>query len=69
MQSNIMECDDSSDEQKEENRTKLDVLSSFILHAPPGAFHEVLDDIKSLVQDDQFIEEKVSRLVGFTQII
>lgn len=57
-----MDSDESSDDQRDENRTQVDMVSSFILHAPPGEFKEVLDDVKGIVKNDRLIEEQVSKV-------
>lgn len=57
-----MDSEDNSFDQQDGERSTADMVSSFILNAPPGAFHEVLDDIKGIVQDDKLIEEQVSKV-------
>lgn len=57
-----MDSDESSDNQKDESRTPADMVSSFILHAPPGEFREVLDDVKGIVRNDCLIDEQVSKV-------
>lgn len=57
-----MDSEESSDDQRDEGRTRADMLSSFILHAPPGEFIEVLDDVKGIVRDDRLIDEQVSKV-------
>lgn len=54
-----MDSEESSDDQ----RTPADMVSSFLLHAPPGEFPEVLDDVKGIVRDDRLIEEQVSKVL------
>lgn len=55
--------DSDVDQGSSESRTKADVLSSFILHAPPGEFREVLSDVNGLVQNDEGVKEEISRYV------
>lgn len=57
-----MDSEESSDDQRDEVRTPADMVSSFILHSPPGEFLEVLDDVKGIVRDDRLIEEQVSKV-------
>ena len=58
-----MDSDEHSDEQQEENRGPADIVSSFLLQAPPGGFPEVLADVKGIVKDDSLIEEQVSKVL------
>lgn len=57
-----MDSEDGSDDQRDEGRSAADMVSSFILHAPPGEFLEVLDDVKGIVKDDRLIDEQVSKV-------
>lgn len=57
-----MDSEESSDDQRDENRTPADMVSSFILHAPPGELLEVLDDVKGIVRNDQLVDEQVSKV-------
>lgn len=57
-----MDSEESSDDQRDEERTPAEMVSSFILHAPPGEFLEVLDDVKGIVNDDRLIDEQVSKV-------
>lgn len=58
-----MESDEqSSDEQRDESRSTADMVSSFILHAPPGEFTEVLDSVKGIINDDEVIEQQVAKV-------
>lgn len=44
------------------NRSTADMVSSFILHSPPGEFLEVLDDVKGILKDDTLIDDQVSKV-------
>lgn len=57
-----MDSEDSADDQRDEDRHQADIVSSFILHAPPGEFLEVLDDVKGIVRNDELINEQVSKV-------
>lgn len=57
-----MDSEESSDDQREEERSPAEMVSSFILHAPPGEFLEVLDAVKGIVNDDRLIDEQVSKV-------
>lgn len=57
-----MDSEESSDDQRDEGRTQADMVSSFILHAPPGELLEVLDDVKGIVRNDRLIDEQVSKV-------
>lgn len=57
-----MDSEESSDDQRDEGRNPADMVSSFILHSPPGEFLEVLDDVKGIVRNDQLIDEQVSKV-------
>lgn len=37
------------------------MVSSFILHAPPGEINEVLEDVKGIVRDDELIQEQLAK--------
>lgn len=58
----MMDSDASTDDQQDQ-RTAADMVSSFLLHAPPGEFPEVLDDVKGIVRDEQLIEEQVAKVL------
>jgi len=60
-----MDTDDNSDDQRidESDRTPAEMVSSFLMHAPPGEFPEVLDDVKNIVRDDKLVEEQVSKVL------
>lgn len=57
-----MDSEESSDDQRDEGRSQTEMVSSFILHAPPGEFLEVLDDVKGIVRNDKLIDEQVSKV-------
>lgn len=57
-----MDSEESSDDQRDEGRTQAEMVSSFILHSPPGEFLEVLDDVKGIVRNDRLIDEQVSKV-------
>lgn len=59
----MMDSEDNSDDPQDEGRTPADMVSSFLLHAPPGEFPEVLDDVKGIVRDDRLIEDQVSNVL------
>lgn len=58
-----MESEDNSDEQQDEGRNAAQMVSSFLLHAPPGEFPEVLDDVKGIVRDEQLVNEQVAKVL------
>lgn len=51
------------DDQQGEERSAADMVSSFLINAPPGELSEVLDDVKGIVCDEQLIEEQVSKVL------
>lgn len=57
-----MDSEESSDDQRDEVRSPAEMVSSFILQAPPGEFLEVLDDVKGIVKNDRLIDEQVSKV-------
>ena len=61
----IMDSEESSDDQRNEEstRTPAQMVSSFLSHAPPGQFPEVLEDVKNIVRDDPLVEEEVSKVL------
>lgn len=59
-----MDSDDNSDnDQRGEKRTPAEMVSSFILHAPPGAVNEVLNDVKEIVKDDELIDGQIKKVL------
>jgi capping protein alpha len=58
-----MDSDESSDDQQGEERTAADMVSSFLLHAPPGELPEVLEAVKGIVRDERLIDEQVTKVV------
>lgn len=58
-----MDSEESSDDQQDGGRTPADMVSSFLLHAPPGEFPEVLDDVKGIVRDEHLVSEQVSKVL------
>lgn len=61
----MMDSEDSLDgqQQQQEQRTPADMVSSFLLNAPPGELPEVLEDVKEIVRDDRLIEEQVAKVL------
>lgn len=59
----LEENSDNDNNHLDETRTSADMVSSFLLHAPPGEFAEVLDAVKGIVTDDQLVDEQVSKVL------
>lgn len=60
-----MDSEDSSDEQRsdaDQKRSPTEIVSSFLLHAPPGEFVEVLDAVKGIVKDESVIEAQRAKV-------
>jgi len=58
-----MDSEECSDDQRDEGRTPADMVSSFILNAPPGELVEVLEAVKGIVRDEKIINDQVSKVL------
>ncbi|KAI7693127.1 F-actin-capping protein subunit alpha [Sarcoptes scabiei] len=53
---------DSSNDSIMTDSDKLRIVADFILHAPPGQFREVFNDVRHLLSNDSLLKDKASNI-------